>query len=114
MATNPFANLTPAQAKALKAAGDYFGAKGYKGKLQRDTSTKRIVDYKKAEAKRLVASSKLAESIKNRTPAQSGNGTKTPPIVRPVRGPGNPGRPVAPASKKGGKGSSRGKGNTSY
>jgi hypothetical protein len=71
MAQDPFANLTPAQLKALKAAGDYFSAKGYKGRLQRETATKRIVDYKKAETKRLIAASKLAESVKKRTPAQT-------------------------------------------
>lgn len=78
MAKDPFANLTKEQLAGLKAAADYFGAKGYKGRLQRETITKRIVDYKKAETKKLIAASKLAESIKKRTPAQTSPKSRTP------------------------------------
>lgn len=78
MAKDPFANLTPEQLKGLIAAAEYFSAKGYKGALQRQTSTKRIVDYKKAETKKLIASSKLADGIKNRTPAQTSPKSRVP------------------------------------
>ena len=78
MAKDPFANLTPEQLKGLIAAAEYFSAKGFTGSLQRQTSTKRIVDFKKAETKRLIASSKLADSIKKRTPAQTPSKSRVP------------------------------------
>lgn len=92
MAKDPFANLTPEQLKGLIAAAEYFSAKGYKGALQRQTSTKRIVDYKKAETKKLIAASKMAESVKKRTPAQTSTskpkpaGTTSAGTTRPGRG----------------------------
>ena len=92
MATDPFANLTPAELKGLREAARYFGAEGYKGKLKRATSTKRIVDYKKAETKKLIAASKMAESVKKRTPAQTSTskpkpaGTTSAGTTRPGRG----------------------------
>lgn len=90
MATDPFANLTKEQLAGLKAAGDYFSAKGYKGRLQRQTSTKRIVDFKKAETKKLIAASKMAEAVKKRTTAQTVTKPKSsktkPKMVRPERG----------------------------
>lgn len=52
MATNPFANLTPAQAKALKAAGDYFSGKDSKvtnlssAKNRKALSDSRIAKFK--------------------------------------------------------------------
>ena len=83
MATDPFANLTPAELKGLREAARYFGAEGYKGKLKSATSTKRIVDYKKAEAKKLIAASKMAESVKKRTGTQTSTSAK--PSIATVR-----------------------------
>ena len=95
MATDPFANLTKEQLAGLKAAGDYFGAKGYKGRLQRETSTKRIVDFKKAETKKLIAASKMAESVKKRTPAQTSS-----PKPKLKSKSSNPGSPLSAAQRE--------------